>query len=92
MEDSTRTMELFQRRLLAINGVETVEAFDENKVLLKTKLGLLAIKGEGMAVKTLDLDAGRLEVEGLISGWEYQEDKGAKMREKGRSVFSRLVR
>ena len=92
MEDNTQTMELFQRRLLAVNGVDTVEAFDENKVLLKTKLGLLAIKGEGMAVKTLDLDAGRLELEGLIHGWEYQEDKGAKMREKGSSVFSRLVR
>lgn len=92
MEDATQSMEMFQRRLLALNGVETVEAFDENKVLLKTKLGLLAIKGEGMAVKTLDLDAGRLELEGQIDAWEYQEDKGAKMRAKGKSVFSRLVR
>ncbi len=92
MEDNTQTMSMFQRRLLSLNGVETVEAFDENKVLLKTKLGLLAIKGEAMAVKTLDLDAGRLELEGSINGLEYQEDKGAKMRAKSKSVFSRLVR
>ena len=92
MEDNTQTVSMIQRRLLALNGVETVEAFDENKVLLKTKLGLLAIKGEGMTVKTLDLDAGRLELEGVINVLDYQEDKGAKMRAKSKSVFSRLVR
>ena len=92
MEDNTQTVSMIQRRLLALNGVETVEAFDENKVLLKTKLGMLAIKVEGMTVKTLDLDAGRLELEGVINGLDYQEDKGAKMRAKSKSVFSRLVR
>ena len=34
MEDNTQTVSMIQRRLLALNGVETVEAFDENKVLL----------------------------------------------------------
>lgn len=92
MEENTQSMTMFERHLLALNGVEAVEAFDENKVLLKTALGLLEVKGENMTVKTLDLENGRLELDGTINGWEYQEDKGAKVRAKSKSIFTRLTR
>lgn len=92
MDNEKLKMEIFERKLLMINGVETVEAFDDNKVLLKTKLGLLSVKGEGLAVKTLDLETGRVELEGTVDGVEYMEDKGAKMRAKSKSVLSRLIR
>lgn len=85
-------VEMIERKTLCLNGVESVENFDESKVTLKTKLGFVVIRGEKMAVTTLDLDQGRLDIEGSLNAVEYVEDKNAKMRTKSKSMLNKFIR
>ncbi len=79
---------LEEREQLSISGVEEVESFDENTILLTTAQGGLEIQGEGLHIEKLSLDGGDLRVEGEIDALTY-EDEG---RGKAGGFFSRLLR
>lgn len=79
---------LEERKQLAISGVEEVESFDENTIVMYTPRGTLVIRGEGLHIEQLSLDGGDLKVEGDIDALSY-EDSG---REKGGNFFARLFR
>lgn len=52
-------MVLEDRSRLTVSGVEEVERFDENTVVLSTAQGGLEIQGEGLHIEKLSLDGGR---------------------------------
>ena len=85
--DMSHHVILEEREQLVISGVEEVERFDENSILLTTAQGELEIQGEGLHIEKLSLDGGDLKVEGEIDSLTY-EDSG---REKG-GFFARLFR
>ena len=74
------------RESLTVSGVEEVESFDENTILLTTAHGDLEIQGEGLHIEKLSLDGGDLKVEGQVSALIYQTER----RERG-GLFSRLL-
>ncbi|MCI8477928.1 MAG: sporulation protein YabP [Oscillospiraceae bacterium] len=78
---------LEEREQLAVSGVEEVESFDENTIIMYTCRGTLVVKGEGLHIEKLSLDGGDLKVEGEIDALTY-EDTG---RERG-GLFARLFR
>lgn len=83
---------LSDREHLEIEGVGHVESFDDQQVVLATNLGILEIKGEQLHIKQLDLDQGRLSMEGMIKSLSYQEQgktKSAKL--KGKNLLSKLL-
>ena len=67
---------LEEREQLSISGVEEVESFDENTILLTTAQGALEIQGEGLHIEKLSLDGGELHVDGRIDSLTY-EDQGS---------------
>ena len=73
------------REELVISGVEEVESFDENTIVMLTSRGTLVVRGEELHIEKLSLDGGDLRVEGSIDSLTY-EDGG---RERG-GLFSRL--
>ena len=73
------------REQLTVSGVEEVESFDENTILLTTARGDLEIQGEGLHIEKLSLDGGELHVDGRIDSVSY-EDGG---QERG-GLFHRL--
>lgn len=77
---------LENREHLSISGVEEVESFDENTILLTTAQGDLEIQGEGLHIEKLSLDGGDLKVEGTVDSLSY-EDGG---RERV-GLFARLL-
>lgn len=77
---------LEEREQLVISGVEEVERFDENSILLTTAQGELEIQGEGLHIEKLSLDGGDLNVEGEVDSLSY-EDGG---RTRG-GLLSRLL-
>ncbi len=83
-----QTLVLKNRHALELDGVEDVVAFEEVAVVLRTVLGTLHIEGEGLRIKALDLEKGRVSVEGKVSTLAYI-DRGA--TGKG-GFFSRLVK
>ena len=82
----THRITLDQRRRLTVSGVEEVESFDENTIVMDTAQGMLIVRGEGLHIEKLSLDGGDLKVEGMVESLTYEEDR------RGRGgFFSRLL-
>ena len=70
-----------RREKAVLTGVTDVERFDENEVVLHTHGGRLILPGTGLHVSSLQLEEGRLLVDGAIDGVVY--DGGAMKRRGG---------
>lgn len=75
------------RGSLSVSGVEEVESFDEETIVMLTVKGTLVVRGSGLHIEKLSLDGGDLKVEGVVDSLTY-EDEG---REKG-GFLARLLR
>ena len=64
-------LELDGRSRLIISGVEEVERFDENEIVMSTSEGALIVTGEQLHIDKLTLDGGELHVDGRIEGMSY---------------------
>ena len=69
-----------RREKAVLTGVTDVERFDENEVVLHTHGGRLILTGTGLHVSSLQLEEGRLMVDGAIDGAVYD---GGKMKRRG---------
>lgn len=83
---------LTNREQVQISGVLHLATFDDEQIVLDTELGTLTVKGEDLHIKQLDLDAGRLSVEGLVTSVAYGPGKGRLGRQKGRGLLDRLLK
>ena len=75
------------RERLSISGVEDVESFDEETIVVHTAKGMLLIQGSDLHIEKLSLDGGDLAVEGMVRSLRYEEET----REKG-GLLSRLFK
>lgn len=66
------------REALSVSGVEDVESFDENTIVMSTVKGTLVVRGEDLHIEKLSLDGGDLKVEGVVDSLAYEEDAGGK--------------
>lgn len=71
---------LDRREKAVLTGVTDVERFDENEVVLHTHGGRLVLTGTGLHVSSLQLEEGRLLVDGAIDGVVYD---GGPMKRRG---------
>ena len=85
--DMPHTLIMEGRKRLSISGVEDVESFDEEAIIVHTTKGMLIIRGEGLHIEKLTLDGGDLAVEGLVQSLRYEEER----KEKG-GLLSRLLK
>ena len=66
-------LELVGRERLTVSGVEYVERFDENGIVMSTSAGVLVVTGEDLHIDKLSLDGGELHVDGRIDSVAYEE-------------------
>lgn len=64
-------MVLTNRQKLAMSGVLEVVSFNEKQVQLGTAHGPLMIGGEDLNIQQLNLENGRLVIEGMITSFSY---------------------
>ena len=83
---SVHRLELTGREHLVVSGVEDVDRFDENSIVMSTSAGTLVITGEELHIGKLSLDGGELHVDGRIDALTYEDAP----EERGGSFFSRL--
>ena len=76
------------REQLTVSGVEEVESFDENTIVMLTVKGTLVVRGEDLHIEKLSLDGGDLKVEGDIDALTYEESR----RERSGGLLARLLR
>ena len=69
-----------ERERVRITGVTDVLSFDEEGIMLETDAGLLIIKGEGLHVGMLDLEAGEVTIEGTADSASYADGGGGERR------------
>lgn len=72
---SGHTLTLTGRTNAVVTGVEDVDCFNEQIVVLRTPLGALTISGENLNISQLSLGDGRLIVEGEITSIEYDQPR-----------------
>lgn len=67
------SLNMLNREKLSLTGVSDVSGFDENVIVLVTSFGPLTVRGEGLHIDRIDLNAGQLEVRGNVSDLSYEE-------------------
>ena len=73
VEFKNQNILLENRSKVTITGVEQVESFNENTIILMTVKGGITIKGEGLNVGKLNLDDGNIKIDGIINGIIYND-------------------
>lgn len=73
---------------LTVSGVTDADSFDDTKIRLYTECGEMAVIGEGLHVNEMNVDTGRLTVEGSVSAIVY----GDRARRRKPNFLSRLLR
>lgn len=82
------SLSMEERRKAVITGVDAVDSFNEQMVVLSTTAGTLTLLGDQLHVSHLNLEDGQLLVEGEIAALEYDVRSRA-----GRgSLFGKLFR
>ena len=80
------SLTLADRKRLSLTGVEEVDCFNEQIVVLRTPLGTLSVAGAGLNISQLSLESGRVDIEGDVEALEYSGGK------KGGGLLGRLFR
>lgn len=83
---------LLNRHSLKATGVINVESFDVHEFVLQTAYGLLAIRGDELHIKTLDLEGGTVIVEGAVFDLVYFDDGLPPAAPKSKGFIGKLFR
>jgi len=95
MDDRTRKEQnhqitILNRESFQVSGVIDVESFDSEEFLLNTEYGFLHIHGQNLHIKNLDLEQGRVSIEGSIDDMGYLDEGNG--QEKAKGFFGRLFK
>lgn len=71
-------IEMTERENLSVYGVHSLGSYDEKEIRMETEDGVLAVQGEGMNIKQLNLEEGNVVIEGFIRALAYDEKEIAK--------------
>ena len=82
------TLNMEEREKVRIGGVLEVLSFDEEGIMMETTCGLLMLRGAGMHIGKLDLDAGHVIVDGSIDSITYSDGTLAEKH----SILGKLFR
>lgn len=82
---------LVDRKNLEANGIKNVVSFDEEQIILETNQGFLKIKGKDLHISMLDLEVGKLGVQGMIAGMEYKAD-GSELKARSKNILQRILK
>lgn len=79
-EEKYKTIELphnvimESRKKVSVSGVDDVESFDENEIVMSTTQGTLIVRGKELRIEKLSLDSGDVVLEGVIDRLDYEDD------------------
>ncbi|MFY9174475.1 MAG: sporulation protein YabP [Peptococcia bacterium] len=80
------------REYLQANGVIEVESFDENMIVAATKLGPLTIKGHNLHIIQLNLEEGKMSIEGVVDNIQYHPNRKSNAGFRGKGLVDRLFK
>lgn len=69
---------LENRKKLTLSGIEDVDSFDEESIVLLTEGGTLSICGEGLHINKLSVETGEVSIEGHVDSLVYSDGSSGK--------------
>ncbi len=69
----THCVTIENREKLVLDGVEDVESFDEENMVIHTNMGVVLVSGSGLHMQKFNMDNGELCIEGSIDEFVYTE-------------------
>ncbi len=87
-EEGFSNLSLENRKKLDLTGVTDVDSFDEKKILLYTQLGELTIQGRNLHINAINVETGKMSIEGDIYSVVY----GEKSKTKQLGFLAKLVK
>jgi sporulation protein YabP len=89
VETQPHQLTLADRKLLGVEGVSNMDSYDQEKIVLQTGVGVLEVKGNKLHVRQLNLEQGKVMLDGEIDSLAYIKETGHKS---GRSFLSKLTK
>lgn len=83
-------IKMVNRKKMEITGVLNVESFDNEEFLLETESGFMAIRGQNLHMKNLNVENGLVSIEGLVIELVYVDHSTGGDKAKG--LFSKLFK
>ena len=87
--DSVHNIIMENRKKISVSGVEDIESFNEQQIILYTNCGVVIIDGENMHISKLSIENGETLVNGDIDAVTYHDNYGKKNKP---GLLSRLLR
>ncbi len=82
---------IVNRKMLEVTGVLNIESFDSQEFLLQTSCGYLAVRGENLHIRNLNLEDGMVAIEGTVFDMGYIEESFAP-GDKAKGFFNKLFK
>ena len=79
---------LENRERMSVSGVNDVDIFNPDMIVVQTEMGMLTVKGADLHINKLNLEASELIIEGEISSCIYSE----KSVSQGSSLLSKIFK
>ena len=77
------------RKKISISGIEDIESFNEQQIVLYSSCGVIIIEGNSMHISKLSVENGERFITGNIDSVVYHDNYGKKEKT---SFFARLLR
>ncbi len=89
-QEEVHNIILENRKKLSVSGIEEVESFNEEEIVLRTSMhGILVVKGEELHINRLNVDSGDVNITGTVSSMDYIDES---QKTKGTGILQRLLR
>ena len=76
------------RKKISVSGVDDVESFNDEEIVLHTNMGIMVIEGEMLHINKLSIDNGEVLIDGEIESLKYEDDRSGSRG----SLLSRLFK
>lgn len=87
-KDMQHKVVIDQRRKIVVTGVEDVDSFNENEVIMLTNHGFITIVGDDLHISKLNLADGQIVVEGTVQSLDYSDHE----QERRKGFFSKAFK
>ena len=89
-QETIHNLILENRKKLSVSGIEEVESFNEEEIILRTSgYGILVIKGTELHINRLNVDSGDVNIAGFVNSMDYIDES---LKSRGPGLLSRLLR
>lgn len=85
------SINLVNRKSIDLAGVTNVINFDDEEIILDTMMGCLEIGGQELHITMLNLENGKVSVQGSINHLAYKA-QGADLKARSKTMLSRLFK